>query len=349
MKVKELKKALQRINKFVGKEVSTGYLDNGWLTVAKSKTDWISVKIDLFKDAKGLIDFTDTLPIIVNSWPGDITIKAEMIGSDVKLTTPIGFAALIMIKADAEPPKIVEIDGFETSLGVLDVTADDMELLKKARLYCATEKEVRLHQGYMCETRWASCVCLHEDQVAATNGNMLFFDDLVTGLSGKMLLRSEALDAFDSNPCRILCGDYDRVEIHNDDVVVGFKQPGFYPNWKSLVPTHFNTIVTVPYKALLDVVKQTKGLGASYFKMIVHDGFISAHASNLDASMEYHVNITEGVTVTGDGVHIGIGAALLERMLKADKTDTVVIDIVAPDRPMVINGHSILMPVIIAD
>jgi DNA polymerase III sliding clamp (beta) subunit (PCNA family) len=245
-----------------------------------------------------------------------------------------------------KPFEISEVTGLEDNFEYFELSEDDMALINKARQYCATEKEIQSGDVTLKQTRWQAHVVISDGQLAATNAYILFFKDIPIKSKDKVLLRAEAIDAIGVNKCKLYLGGQSQVQLESEEMRVGFKSPEVFPNWRALILDQFNTMLSVSYKDFYEALQGCKSTGVSHFDISVSDGQLSLRSENTETGSSFERFLQDDVIVSGADNKVKLNIRFIERMMKADKSETINIDILDGSHLIRINGHSVLMPII---
>lgn len=135
------------------------------------------------------------------------------------------------------------------------------------------------------------------------------------------------------------------ITFENKEFIFMIKDTGYtYPNYKAIIPTDFNQKLEVGYKYFVECLNDALICANSYTSKGVIDGNI-LKSEDLDMQSSFKCELMAKETSSfAFGFNIKFMLSALKEIRNAD---VVTIDLVSENRAMIINGNTLLMPLMI--
>lgn len=119
-----------------------------------------------------------------------------------------------------------------------------------------------------------------------------------------------------------------------------------YPNWRSVWPTDNPGRASVDKAELLSALNTAKLINETKVKLSNVGNVMSLQSENIDTGQEFKSKDI-GTFQNFEALAIGFRPSLIEDILKNDPAELVTFTLSNPNRAAIVNGHSLLMPMMI--
>lgn len=188
------------------------------------------------------------------------------------------------------------------------------------------------------------CFSHTNKEICATDAHRLYFTPCDVGFTSDVVLHP----AFFNIPV----GSYKvfespkHVSFVNDEYTFSIhKIDERYPDYRAVIPTAFNNSFSYDKKEFKELLQDALVCANTTTNKayLDSDGFI--YSEDIDMDREFKGTAKSFVADRSDDMRIGINIKFMLECVDAIDDNTIKIDLVAPNRAMIINGCVLLMPV----
>lgn len=207
------------------------------------------------------------------------------------------------------------------------------------------------------ELRPAMCsVCFGENKAVATDGHKLVYHELEnSGMASSFLMNREALSLFVGETNLSYSKENNYVMFRPNDGLLGevFHRCGDerFPNWQAVVPLHTKSVSLSRNEFLNEVRLAMISANAWTHQVIItiENGHVYVTSTDLDFFMSYKGKLMKLTSPSVDTFRFGMNGKFLLDVLRFIDSDTLSISFDEPNKAILFNNSSLIMPVMISD
>lgn len=279
---------------------------------------------------------------VVSMLPKDVDCKFQFdaAGERVTLQTPSGSFTFSDVMSEKDFPKPPQRQ--EEEIGILN----SLDLHRIATVIDFTSQD---------ELRPALCGVYINKQITATDGHRLAWFESSGSINEKSLLidklAARVLSGFGNASVRHDGGNIAEFHNNKNQVIITRLIEEKYPDYKNVIPTTYQTKVTIARESLLTAIN----LGIQMANKTTHQIAFDFKASNgvtiTAKDLDFDTNFKHNINCVVDGVDIVIGfnGVLLKSVLTATDSEEITLKLTKPNSCGIINDSFLLMPVVIND
>lgn len=197
-------------------------------------------------------------------------------------------------------------------------------------------------------------VAFKSGYIAGTDAHMLYFEHSDLRPSADLLFSKtviKLIDIFSKTENLALTRDNTLFILENSVVKITTKDCGEkYPDFTAILPKGFKTTLTVSKKPFIEVVKKATMMANDTTKAVSFDvkgKSLVVSASDIDYGREYE-NIFKGAKIKGDNLLMGFNGKFIQKAIQYLEEDDLVFTLNDANRPAVMNGKILIMPVMLS-
>lgn len=198
-------------------------------------------------------------------------------------------------------------------------------------------------------------ICINDGYIAATDAFKLFYKDAALDKAINLLIPSEVAELMSA-----IGGDWlsaweskssGQVKVTNGPWEITYRQlDEKFPDWQAVVPKQCSVKVKVNRAELIDILKKAMLFTnqTTYQIELKINGTLDILAKDADLDTSFCDSV-KGYEKVGGDIIIGLNAKKLLPIIQDQEGDFVDIQMNAPNNPVIINNHVLLMPLMLSE
>lgn len=378
MKVKDLKKILVEAHRIIGNSplmpitgfflVNEGYLTvYAWSVIMQYKVPFEGIFLCPIKELKEImasLSPSDNINLIGNcSLDARITAKEA---SETADKVHIQVNGKDSFSLTGEKPNDFPFSPETSTKIVGKLTQEDCLNIKKLKNIASNDPLRSAMNG----------ACLNEEEIAATNGHLLIWNELNGKYEGDPIILPSPIfklnlsaDEYEiTEPRKVTLKDYngehDNIWIK---LISGYSTISLklinekYPEYENVIPRDNPLSVVLNRKEFTAEIKKATASAnrtTHQVRLSLKENALKIHSEDLDFSSEYNGDMSVKTTVTKikgqpikleDAFEIGFNGKFLLEILKQRDSNLVTIEMSAPTRGGIFDGNILVMPVMLSN